>query len=91
MFVERFSVVFVSLALMLKGFFIPEKIKTPLILSGIIFILTCSGYFMTYVLSPHDLDWLLTYSLDRIILHVLPLFLFLYALCLKIGQEDTEN
>ena len=91
MFVERFSVVFVSLALMLKGFSIPEKIKTPLILSGIIFILTCSGYFMTYVLSPHDLDWLLTYSLDRIILHVLPLFLFLYALCLKIGQEDTEN
>ena len=91
MFIERFAILFVSIVLMLKGFSVPVKIKTPLILSGTIFILTCGGYFMTYVLSPHDLDWLLTYSLDRIILHVLPLFLFLYALCLKIGQEDTEN
>lgn len=91
MFVERFSVIFVSLVLLLRGFSVPQRIKEPLILSGIIFILTCIGYFFTYILSPHDLDWLLTYSLDRIILHVLPLFLFLYALCLKIGHKDTEN
>ena len=91
MLIERFWLLFLLIIPLIKGVKLCKNNKEAFYLSLVIFILMCLGYFMTYILSPHDLDWLLTYSLDRIILHVLPLFLFLYALCLKIGQEDTEN
>lgn len=91
MFVQRFSIFFVGIVLLFRGICIEERIKTPLVLSIIIMLFMCLGYFVTYLLSPHDLDWILKYSLDRIIIQVIPAMLFLYVMCLKIGKEDTEN
>lgn len=36
------------------------------------------GYFATFLLTPHDLTWHLTYALDRLIFHLYPMSLFLF-------------
>jgi hypothetical protein len=38
------------------------------------------GYFATYVVTPHDLEWHLAFSLTRIIYHMFPTALFLLFL-----------
>ena len=38
------------------------------------------GYFATYLVTPHDLEWHLAFSLTRIIYHVFPTALFLLFL-----------
>lgn len=41
-------------------------------------LLLLAGYFFSYILSPHNLRWQLSSSLFRLIIHVLPLFVFLF-------------
>lgn len=83
---------FLALSLLaLKGFRIKDKIKTPFILSSIIFVLMLLGYLTVYIVAPHDIKWLVENSMDRIILQILPIFLFLFSICLRIGKPDTTN
>jgi hypothetical protein len=45
------------------------------------------AYFATYIITPHDLDWHLAFSLDRILLHLYPTLLFvLFSI-----TDDPEN
>ncbi|HEU0296050.1 MAG TPA: hypothetical protein VFR47_25160 [Anaerolineales bacterium] len=47
---------------------------------GIILLIQLLGYFATYVVTPHDLEWHLAFSLTRIIYHIFPTALFLLFL-----------
>lgn len=89
MIFTRFSLVLVLLLLCVKGFRIKEQNKKPFILSCIIFALCTIGYFMVYLMSPHDIKWLAENSMDRIILQMLPVFLFLFSINLRIGKPDS--
>ena len=45
------------------------------------------AYFASYIITPHDLEWHLAFSLDRILLHLYPMALFV----LFSVTEDPEN
>ena len=47
---------------------------------AIILFVQLLGYFATYLVTPRDLEWHLTFSLTRIIYHVFPTALFLLFL-----------
>lgn len=45
------------------------------------------AYFASYIITPHDLEWHLAFSLDRILLHLYPMALFvLFSI-----TDDPEN
>lgn len=87
----RFLPLFVLLFLCTKGFRIKEINKTPFVLSCVIFVLCLAGYFAVYLFSPHDINWLVENSMDRIIIQILPVFLFLFAVNLRIGKPDSNK
>jgi hypothetical protein len=41
------------------------------------------GYFMVFVLSPHDLSWHLRTATDRLLLHFWPSLIFIYFILLR--------
>lgn len=85
-------VLFLALILLcVKGFKLREKIKSAFLLSSIIFVLMVLGYIAVYVLAPHDINWLVENSMDRIILQILPVFLFVFSTTLRIGKPDSIN
>ncbi len=54
-------------------------------------ILQLIGYLLVYLLTPHPLEWHLTYSLERLLLHFLPGILFLLPLFTSApGQVSRE-
>lgn len=85
----KFTLVFVLLVLCVKGFRIKAKNKTPFLLTLAIFVMCCIGYFAVYIVAPHDINWLVENSIDRIILQMLPIFLLLFGLNLRIGKPDS--
>ena len=88
---QKFTIFLALLILCIKGFRIKDKVKIPFILSSLIFVMMCVGYLLVYIMAPHDINWLVENSMDRIILQVLPMFLFLFAISLRIGKPDTVN
>ena len=91
MFLQRFALLIVLALLCIKGFKIKDMNKMPFKLGVIIFVLMTAGYFMVYLFSPHDITWLTQNSMDRLILQLLPVFLFLFAINLRIGKPDSRN
>lgn len=91
MLFSRFYILFLLIPLCIKGFKIKQQNRTPFLLSLLIFVLMCLGYFTVYLISPHDINWLVENSMDRIILQILPVFIFLFTLNLRIGKPDTLN
>ena len=89
MIFTRFTLLWVLLLLCVKGFRIKEQNKKPFALACIIFALCTVGYFLVYLISPHDIIWLAENSMDRIILQMLPVFLFLFSVNLRIGKPDS--
>jgi hypothetical protein len=45
------------------------------------------GYFFTYVITPRDLDWHLRTSLNRLLLHLWPAFLFVFFLITRTPEQ----
>ena len=88
---SKFLLLFVLLLLCTKGFRTKEKNIMPFKLSCAIFLLCIAGYFLVYLFSPHDINWLVENSLDRIIIQLLPVFLFLFAVNLRIGKPDSNK
>lgn len=91
MFLLRFPLLIVLVLLCIKGFKIKEINKAPFMLGVIIFALTFAGYFLVYLFSPHDITWLVQNSMDRLMLQLLPVFLLLFAVNLRIGKPDSVN
>ncbi|HWE01436.1 MAG TPA: glycosyltransferase family 39 protein [Tepidisphaeraceae bacterium] len=50
---------------------------------GTAILLTCGGYFMAYVATPHGLEWHINTSMNRLILQIWGVLLFLTSLRLN--------
>lgn len=46
-----------------------------------------AGYFFIYVTTPRDLEWHLTYSLDRLLIQLWPSFVLLFFLAVRPPEE----
>lgn len=90
-FVTKFALLFALLVLCIKGFKIKDVNRTPFILSCAILLWTVAGYFGVYLFSPHDITWLVENSMERLILQLLPIVLFIFAVNLRIGKPDSRN
>jgi hypothetical protein len=69
-----------------------EKKKVPA--AGITVLLLGSmlvGYFLIYILSPHDLEWHLESSLNRLLLQVWPLSIFAYFAIVRTPEQAVER
>lgn len=91
MLFKRFYIFLPLAILCLKGLKIKKSIEVPYILSTIIFVGCVLGYITVYIIAPHDITWLVENSMERIILQILPIFLLLISLSMRIGKPDTAN
>ena len=83
MLFTRLNIMFLLLIPLGAGIDIKQKQKTPIILLFSILLLMAAGHFLIYLLSPHDLDWHLENSLDRIMLQMLPFSILLLGLVIR--------
>jgi hypothetical protein len=49
--------------------------------------LILAGYFFIYLTSPRDLEWQLTFSLDRLLIQLWPSFVLLFFLSVRAPEE----
>jgi hypothetical protein len=49
--------------------------------------LILAGYFFIYVTTPRDLEWQLTFSLDRLLIQLWPSFVLLFFLSVRAPEE----
>ena len=61
--------------------------RQPTLAAVIAVGLQLAGYFMIYILSPHDLDWHIRTSLYRLMIHVFPAALMIFFL--SISDPET--
>lgn len=54
-------------------------------------VLMLAGYFCVYVITPHDLDWHIRTSLDRLIFQLWPAIVMLVFLCLTPRQTPSST
>lgn len=64
-------------------FLLSEKHKIGFFISILILLIMLSGYFMVYVITPHDLIWHLDTSLNRLFIQLLPMTLFIFFVALR--------
>jgi hypothetical protein len=55
------------------------------------FVLVNAGYFVVYMLTPMDLRWHLTCSIERLFLHTIPLAIFIAFLTLAPWRASTNR
>ena len=72
-----------GLYLVVTGISLNRRCATTLLIATMALALVVAGYFFTYVFSPHDLNWHLTNSLDRLLLQLWPTFLFVVFLAIR--------
>ncbi len=51
------------------------------------FLLLLAGYFVTYLITPHPLEWHVTHSVERLYLHIYPAVLWLVFLVSRSPEE----
>jgi hypothetical protein len=73
--------------LLLLGIRIPEKQRATIAGSLIGLGIMLAGYFMVYVMSPRDLEWHLTTSLDRLYSQLWPSFIFIFFLIVQTPEQ----
>jgi len=67
-----------------------KAFKTNVIMQIITLSLMFIGYFLVYVITPFDLPWHLSTSLNRLLLHLWPSFIFMFFLIMR-SPEDLEQ
>ncbi|MGO9117408.1 MAG: hypothetical protein ACLQPD_07310 [Desulfomonilaceae bacterium] len=84
---------YVALALLiypwLVGIQVEEDQRNGLYFGAAVLGLTLSGYFLIYVITPHDLIWHLRHSLDRLYIQLWPSGLMIYFLVV-VSPQGTE-
>jgi hypothetical protein len=61
---------------LIKALRIDMLYQRSFMIISLVLITTYIGYFFTYVITPRDLDWHLSTSLDRLIVQLMPSFIF---------------
>lgn len=68
-----------------------ERDKMIIKTTFILLVLMLSGYFIIYIVTPHDLKWHLDTSLDRLFLQLWPTFVFWVFLVVRTPEEILFN
>jgi hypothetical protein len=76
--------------LLLVGFRLEDR-RPTVILLAVILALTLAGYFLVYIITPHDLQWHLEFSIDRLIMHLWPGVLFVFFLVVPTPGEVLQK
>ena len=61
--------------------------RTGVVVSVLTVLLMAIGYFVTYIVTPRDLQWHLATSLDRLYLQLWPSFLFAFFLVARTPEK----
>ena len=61
--------------------------KSQTVSLAAILALVAAGYFGIYLITPYPLEWHLTYSIDRLFMHLYPLALLLILLVTRTPEE----
>ena len=62
--------------------------RTPLVLLGLTLLVLAAEYFFAYILTPRDLVWHITNSLDRLLLHLFTALLLLTFLLVRVESKN---
>ena len=73
--------------LLCMGVDIKQKDKSFLFTAAVCLGIMLTGYFFIYVITPKNLDWHIRTSLNRLLLHLWPAFLFLCFIIIKAAEE----
>jgi len=73
--------------LLVTGIRRARKDRLAIYTASLTLLLVMSGYFMVYVLTPHDLAWHLNTSLDRLVMQIWPLALFTFFMLARTPEE----
>jgi hypothetical protein len=67
-------------------------LQSPAILScAFTLALMIGGYFTVYLITPHDLEWHLKYSLSRLMVQLWPSVVFLFFMVVRNPEEAYET
>ena len=84
-------IIIFPICLLFLGLSYPEQYKISIYISSIVLLLMLMGYFMVYIISPHDLVWHLSSSLERLFLQLLPSAIFIFFVLLTTPEEMQMN
>jgi hypothetical protein len=56
-------------------------------ISLLVLVLMLFGYYSVYLITPYDLDWHLTFSVQRLFLQLWPSFLFVFFMIVRTPEE----
>ncbi len=76
--------------LLVVGINPPRKDRPAIYTGSLTLILMMCGYFMVYVITPHDLAWHLHFSLDRVLMQLWPLAIFVFFLLARTREEAVR-
>ena len=68
-----------------------RKYKASSTISFLIIFLLLSGYYMIYIISPHDLEWHLKTSLSRLYLQVMPSIIFVFFAVVNTIEKNNQE
>jgi hypothetical protein len=82
--------VFILLALFAFVVGLSKRPKLPLAVGWLVLAMVAAQYFLIYLITPYDLDWHLSNSLERLVTHLFPAIFFLVFSWVNFGhfQED---
>ena len=75
--------------LLLVGINSARKDRAAIYTGVLTLVLMTCGYFMVYVITPHDLAWHLHFSLDRVLMQLWPLAIFTFFLLARTPEEAS--
>lgn len=84
-------VILLIVYLFFMGFDKESKYRLHIFTSLIFVSLMLSGYFIIYLVSPHDLVWHITSSMRRLILQLYPCILISYFLIVRSTEEVVHD
>ena len=83
------SILLLVVYLLLTGIRIDQKERGCFIQAAAVLVLTLTGYFFVYVMTPLDLNWHLMTSLNRLFLQLWPSAVFLVFMAAGIPGETS--
>jgi hypothetical protein len=73
--------------LLLLGIRIKDKDKPGILTALLAVCMTLMGYFLVYVAGPHDVQWWLSTSLNRLLVQLWPSLIFIFFLIVRSPEE----
>jgi hypothetical protein len=80
------GIVLLAVYLFLSGISVERKEKGNILCVLIFTLITLGSYFAVYLITPHDLDWHLTTSLNRLLLQLWPTIIFITFMAARMPE-----